>query len=337
LIAKLNRRKVMSDFRKIVLIFPGQGSQEVGMGRAVSERFSSACETFEEANEILGFDIGKLCAEGPEDELTLTKNSQPAIFITAIACLRALREGFSDMPIPSAAAGLSLGEFSAHVAAGTFSFADGLRLVRQRGEAMQNACDREPSTMASIVGLDLDAVKQICAMFQERGVLDLGNLNCPGQIAISGSVEAVKAAMEEAEKRGAQKVVQLQVSGAFHSRLMKPAEEKLRQAVAETKMVAPQYPVIANVSALPVTEPDEIREALLKQLCSPVLWEKSMRYLIDQGASLFVELGHGRVLKGLMRRIDKNQQVVNVQDPDSLDKALAEIRSEEQVTADKSS
>jgi [acyl-carrier-protein] S-malonyltransferase len=323
----------MSEFRKIALVFPGQGSQEVGMGGAISERFSSAHETFEEANEILRFDIRKLCVEGPEDELTLTKNSQPAIFITSIACLRALREAFPGMPLPAAAAGLSLGEFSAHVAAGTFSFADGLRLVRQRGEAMQDACDKEPSTMASIVGLDLDTVRQICAMFQDRGVLDLGNLNCPGQIAISGSVEAVKAAMEEAEKRGAPKVVQLQVSGAFHSRLMKPAEERLRQAVVDTKMVAPKYPVIANVSARPVTDPDEIREALLKQLCSPVLWERSMRYLIDQGTSLFTELGHGRVLRGLMRRIDKSQNVVNVQDPDSLEKALDLFMSEEQVTA----
>lgn len=325
----------MSDSRRVALIFPGQGSQEVGMGGAISERFSSARETFEEANEILGFDIRKLCVEGPEDELTLTKNSQPAIFITGIACLRALQEAFPGMPIPSAAAGLSLGEFTAHVAAGTFSFADGLRLVRQRGEAMQDACDREPSTMASIVGLDLETVKQICAMFQDRGVLDLGNLNCPGQIAISGSVEAVKAAMEEAEKRGAQKVVQLQVSGAFHSRLMKPAEDKLRRAVADTKMAAPKYPVIANVSALPVTEPGEIREALLKQLCSPVLWERSMRYLIDRGTSLFMELGHGRVLRGLMRRIDKNQGVANVQDPDSLEKALDSFMSREQATADK--
>jgi [acyl-carrier-protein] S-malonyltransferase len=242
--------------------------------------------------------------------------------------MRALREIAPDMPLPMAAAGLSLGEFSAHVAAGSFSLADGLRLVRQRGEAMQDACDREPSTMASIVGLDLDLVKQICSLFQDRGVLDLANLNCPGQIAISGSVEAVKAAMAEAEKRGAQKAVQLQVSGAFHSRLMKPAEEKLRRAVAETKIVEPNYPVIANVSALPVTQPEEIREALLAQLCSPVLWEKSMRYLMSQGATIFIEVGHGRVLRGLMRRIDKNQKVVNVQDPDSLGKALEEMRGE---------
>jgi len=315
----------MSDPQKIALLFPGQGSQEVGMGGAIAERFIGARELFEEANGILGFNISKLCVEGPEDELTLTKNSQPAIFITSIACIQALKEVAPDMPLPLAAAGLSLGEFSAHVAAGSFSFADGLKLVRQRGEAMQDACDREPGTMASIVGLDVDTVQQICSFFQDRGVIDLANINCPGQIAISGSVGAVKAAMAEAEKRGAKKVVQLQVSGAFHSRLMKPAEEKLRRAVAETKIIEPRYPVIANVSALPVTQPEEIREALLKQLCSPVLWEKSMRYLMSQGTTLFVETGHGRVLRGLMRRIDENQKVVNVQDPDSLGKALGAL------------
>ncbi|MCX6340388.1 MAG: ACP S-malonyltransferase [Candidatus Aureabacteria bacterium] len=316
----------MYDSHKIVLLFPGQGSQEVGMGGAIAERFTDARKVFEEANEILGFDIRKLCVEGPEAELTLTKNSQPAIFVTGIACIRALQEVAVDMPLPIAAAGLSLGEFSAHVAAGSFSFADGLRLVRQRGEAMQEACDREPSTMASIVGLDLDTVKQICSLFQDRGVLDVANLNCPGQIAISGSVEAVKAAMTEAEKRGAQKAMQLQVSGAFHSRLMKPAEERLRRAVMETKIVEPKYPVIANVSALPVTQPGEIRAALLRQLCSPVLWEKSVRYLISRGVAFFMEVGHGRVLRGLMRRIDKSLKVVNVQDPDTLGKALDELK-----------
>lgn len=292
------------------------------MGKAVSEAFSGAREAFEEANEILGYDIKRLCFEGPEDELTLTKNSQPAIFITSIACLRALREAEPLIPQPCAAAGLSLGEFSAHVAAGSFSFADGLRLVRRRGEAMQEACDIEPSTMASIVGLEEEVVKQICVQFQDLGVLDISNRNCPGQIAISGSVEAVKAAMAEAEKRGAQKAVQLQVSGAFHSRLMQPAEEKLRQALDETEIAEPNFPVVANVSARPVKKPEEIREALLKQLCSPVLWEKSVEYMIGEGVDLFFELGHGRILRGLMRRIDKKQKVVNVQDPDGVEKAL---------------
>ncbi|MCX6353280.1 MAG: ACP S-malonyltransferase [Candidatus Aureabacteria bacterium] len=310
----------MSDSRKIALLFPGQGSQGVGMGSAIAATSAVARAAYDEANEILGFDIAKLCFEGPESDLTLTKNSQPAIFITSVACLRSLQESVPQLPMPIAAAGLSLGEFTAHVAAGSFSFAEGLRLVRKRAEAMQDACDREPSTMASIVGLDEGVVRDICVSLQGRGVLDIANLNSPGQIAISGGVDAVKAAMTEASSRGALKVVPLQVSGAFHSRLMKPAEEKLREAVAGTRIVTPKYPVIANVTARPVTNPDEIREALIKQLCSPVLWEKSIRYFIAEGVDLCIEVGHGRVLSGLMRRIDKGRKMMNVQDPAGISK-----------------
>lgn len=319
------RRDTGMPDRKIALLFPGQGSQGVGMGKAMAEQFGSARAVFDRANEVLGFDIARLCFEGPEEELTLTKNSQPAIFVTSIACLAALGEVARGMPKPSYAAGLSLGEFSAHVAADSLSFEDGLRLVRKRGEAMQDACDREPSTMASIVGLSLDAVKEICASLQDRGVLDVANLNSPGQIAVSGSVAAVEAAMAEAEKRGAQKVVRLQVSGAFHSRLMKPAEEALREAVASVRIQAPKFPVVANVTAGFVTDPGEIRDTIVRQLCSPVLWEASMRLLISSGAGVFVEVGHGRVLRGLMRRIDKTKEAVNVQDPESLRKSLGEL------------
>jgi len=315
----------MSGQTGLALIFPGQGSQGVGMGRAIAEKFPSARAVYEEADDILGFGITKLCFEGPEEELTLTRNSQPAIFITSIACFTAMREFLPHAPAPSAAAGLSLGEFSAHVAAGSFSFAEGLRLVRKRAEAMQEVCDAEPSTMASIVGLDLEAVQEICSSLQGRGALDIANLNCPGQVAVSGAVEAVKAAMEEALKKGALKAVQLQVSGAFHSRLMKPAEDKLREAVKESRIVSPEYPVIANATALPVAGPEEIGETLVRQLCSPVLWEKSIRYMIGMGIDLFIELGHGRVLSGLLRRIDKKCAAANVQDPDSLDKLATKL------------
>lgn len=315
----------MSTGLKIALLFPGQGSQGVGMGKAMAERFSIARTVYEEANDILGYDIAKLCFEGPEDELTLTRNSQPAIFITSVACFRALRESVPQLPLPVAAAGLSLGEFSAHVAAGSFSFAEGVRLVQKRAEAMQDACDVEPSGMASIVGLDEGAVREICASLQGLGVLDIANFNSPGQIAISGSMPAVEAAMAEAGKRGAMKAVPLQVSGAFHSRLMKPAEEKLRAAVAAAGIVAPGYPVIANATALPVTDPSEVRETLIRQLCSPVLWEKSMRYCIEQGVDLFIEVGHGRILTGLLRRIDKRHRGLDVQDPGSFVKISESI------------
>jgi [acyl-carrier-protein] S-malonyltransferase len=326
-IHRVREDRTMREKVRIAFLFPGQGSQQVGMGKALCERFPSARATFEEANDVLGFDIRRLCFNGPEEDLKLTKNSQPAIFVTSVACARALREAGPPIVSPWAAAGLSLGEFGAHVVAGSFSFVDGLRVVRKRGEFMQEACEIEPGTMASIIGLEEEVVKEICSKFKDRGVLNIGNLNSPGQIAISGSVAAVKAAMTEAEERGAQRVVQLQVSGAFHSRLMKPAEEKLRQVVAETRIVEPNLPVIANFSARPVTRPDEIREAIIAQLCSPVLWEKSMRHLIAEGTGLFVELGQGRVLRGLMRRIDGKQKVMNIQDPGSLDRAIEELKA----------
>ena len=316
----------MADGTSIAYLFPGQGSQAVGMGKDIYEASPAARAVFDEANEILGFDIARLCFEGPDDELTLTRNSQPAIFVTSIACLSAFREGADGGPRPVAAAGLSLGEFSAHVAAGSFSFADGLRLVRKRAEAMQEACDITPGTMASIVGLDPEAVECLCRELSDKGVLNVANLNCPGQIVVSGSRDAVQEAMAEAEKRGASRAVELQVSGAFHSALMRPAEEMLREAVEAIAIDRPRFPVVANVSARPTVDPAEIREALVRQLCSPVLWERSVRFMIGEGAETFLEFGHGRVLRGLMRRIDRARTVMNLQDSGSVRKAVEAVR-----------
>ncbi|HOE27821.1 MAG: ACP S-malonyltransferase [Candidatus Aureabacteria bacterium] len=318
----------MASAQRIAFIFPGQGSQEPGMGREIAGAFPEARRVFDEANGLLGFDLARLCFEGPEAELSLTKNSQPAIFTVSIACLKALLAAVPGLPVPIAAAGLSLGEFSAHVAAGSLSFADGLTLVRRRAESMQEACDLVSSAMASIVGLSPETVGEICAAQETRGVIGIANLNCPGQVVISGCVAAVEAAMEEAGRRGAQKVVRLQVSGAFHSRLMKPAEERLREAVAAATISPPRYPVIANATGLPATDPEEIRGALVRQLCAPVLWEKSVRFIIGMKAGLFIELGHGRVLSGLLRRIDRAQRAANVGDLKGLERLRAALAAD---------
>ncbi|MCX6357065.1 MAG: ACP S-malonyltransferase [Candidatus Aureabacteria bacterium] len=309
------------DLKKIALLFPGQGSQAVGMGKEMAGQFDKARSIYDEANDLLGYDIARLCFEGPDNDLTQTKHSQLAIFITSVALLRVIEDAAPGLA-PVAAAGLSLGEFTAHVAAGSFSFADGVRLVRQRAEAMQEACERTPSTMASIVGLEIAMVQEVCDATRGQEVLDIANLNSPGQIAISGSSPAVERAMAEAERRGAAKVVRLQVSGAFHSALMRPAEEKLRSAIEAAAIVSPRYPVIANVTAQAASTPAEIRETLVRQLCSPVLWEKSVQGLISRGVTTFLEVGHGRILSGLLRRIDKTAKAVNVQDPASLAKTV---------------
>lgn len=318
----------MASVQRVAFVFPGQGSQEPGMGSEIAGAFPEARAVFAEANDLLGFDLARLCFEGPEAELSLTKNSQPAIFTASIACLKALAVAAPVLPTPVAGAGLSLGEFSAHVAAGSLSFADGLRLVRRRAESMQEACDRAPSAMASIVGLSPETVGEICSAVARLGVIGIANLNCPGQVVVSGDVAAVDAAMGEAGRRGAQKTVRLQVSGAFHSRLMKPAEERLREAVAVATIHPSRYPVIANATGLPVTDPAEIRETLVRQLCAPVLWERGVRFIIGMRVGLFIELGHGRILSGLLRRIDRVQKAANVGDLRSLEKTRAALATE---------
>lgn len=318
----------MASVQRVAFVFPGQGSQEPGMGSEIAGAFPEARAVFAEANDLLGFDFARLCFEGPDAELSLTKNSQPAIFTASIACLKALAVAAPGLPTPVAGAGLSLGEFSAHVAAGSLSFADGLRLVRRRAESMQEACDRVPSAMASIVGLSPETVGEICSAVAGLGVIGIANLNCPGQVVVSGDVAAVDAAMGEAGRRGAQKTVRLQVSGAFHSRLMKPAEERLREAVAAATIHPSRYPVIANATGLPVTDPAEIRETLVRQLCAPVLWEQGVRFIIGLKVGLFIEIGHGRILSGLLRRIDRVQKAANVGDLRSLEKTRAALATE---------
>jgi [acyl-carrier-protein] S-malonyltransferase len=286
-------------FMKTAYIFPGQGSQYVGMGKDLYERYAEVRMLYARADEILGFRLSRLCFEGPEEELRQTMNTQPAIFLHSIAVARLLPAGMASM-----AAGHSLGEYTALVVAGALTFEDGLKLVRLRGELMQEAGLREPGTMAAIVGLESETVNQICAEANTWGVVQAANFNSPGQIVISGSVASVRKAMELASQRGAKLVKELQVSGAFHSPLMAPARDGLKVALDRTPIQDATIPVYANTTAQPVRKANEICTLLAQQLTSPVRWEETIRNMIRDGATVFIELGPGKVLQGLVKRIN---------------------------------
>lgn len=289
---------------KIAFVFPGQASQYVGMAKDLYENSLVAREIFDKAEEILGFDIKRICFEGPEDELRQTKITQPAIFIHSYIISKHL-DGIlkADM-----SAGHSLGEYSALVYAGVLSFEDGLKIVKLRGELMQKAGEENPGTMAAIVGLDYEKVKELCEEIKD-GIVQPANFNTPEQIVISGEVNAVKIAMELAKKAGAKIVRELVVSGAFHSPLMESAKEKLREAFEDVKFNKPSIPVYFNVTAQPSFEPNEIKNLLYLQLTSPVLWTQIVRNMISDGATKFYEIGPGKVLQGLIKKIDPNVEV----------------------------
>lgn len=297
-------------------LFPGQGSQYVGMGRALLDAYPEARAIYERADAALGFSLSRLSFEGPESELVLTRNTQPAILVHSVAALTVMTaRGF----VPLAAAGHSLGEYSAYVAAGALLFEDAVRLVRRRGELMYQAGVERPGAMAAVLGLDGPAVLALCTEASAAGIVVPANLNSPGQVVISGEVAGVEKAMELAPAHGAKKVARLPVSGAFHSPLMESAAAGLREALAAVEFRDAAIPVVANFSATPVTAASDIRGSLERQLLGSVRWEDSMRALLAAHGPLCVEIGPGRVLKGLARGIDRAAVVENVETPESLE------------------
>lgn len=286
-------------------IFPGQGAQFPGMGKELYDKSATARELFEEADRLLGFGISALMFEGSEDDLKQTKVTQPAVFLHSVILAKTLGKSFK----PNMVAGHSLGEFSALAAAGALSFADGLSLVSKRAKAMQKACEMAESTMAAVIGLDDKTVEEVCATIP--GVIP-ANYNSPGQLVISGSVEAVDVACEQLKARGAKRALRLAVSGAFHSPFMEPAKKELEEAINNTVISQPVCPVYQNVTALPSTDPKTIKSNLIAQLTSPVRWVESVNNMIADGASTFLETGPGNVLQGLVSKINKEVTTVKV-------------------------
>jgi [acyl-carrier-protein] S-malonyltransferase len=299
---------------KTALLFAGQGAQAVGMGKDLAEKIPSAKVWFDRANAMLGYDLASICFNGPEAELTKTENAQPGIFLVSWITFQLLKERVPSLKF-DATAGLSLGEFTALTAAGAMSFEDGLRVVRQRGRFMQEACESTRGGMAAVIGLDEGPTREVCA---EAGVV-LANLNCPGQIVISGEADKIAKAVELAKAKGAKRAIALPVAGAYHSPLMVGAQPKLQAELAKIKISSPVVPVISNVTGHAHGVAADISARLVEQVTSSVLWEKSMRCLLAQGFTRFIELGPGTALSGFMKRIDKSTQMLNVADAASLE------------------
>jgi len=306
----------------IAFLFPGQGSQAVGMGKEFFEKYSVARQTFEEADEALGYELSKVCFEGPEEQLRLTEITQPAILTASVAAWRVLDEKGIK---PRLAAGHSLGEYTAHVAAGTVSFADAVRTVRNRGKYMQEAVPVGVGGMAAILGMEMQAVTTVCHDAAESEVCEPANLNSPEQIVISGHKTAVERAAKLAGERGAKKAVILPVSAPFHCLLMKPAQDRLAADLNTLIFNHPAFPLVCNVDAALVNDGEHSRDALVRQVTGSVKWEQSMRVLIEKGVQIFVEVGPGRVLFGLMRQIDRSRKCTSVGDEASLQKALEQF------------
>lgn len=299
----------MTGLKKTAWVFPGQGSQFVGMGKDLYTSFKSARAVFLEADEAIGFSLSKMCFEGPEDELQLTINTQPALLTISYACLKAIEElNDGSFPAPDYVAGHSLGEYTALAAAGVLDFRTAVKLARERGRLMHEAGQLSPGAMAAVIGLDADILAGIC----EKYSTVIANYNSPGQLGISGAVENIARASEAARESGASRVIPLQVSGAFHSPLMKPARDGLIKILASLKLNSPRIPIVANTTAQPLTTSDQVKQELTDQLCSGVRWQQSVEYMAEQGVTSFIEIGPGRVLSGLIKRISRDAKLLNI-------------------------
>lgn len=302
---------------KTALLFAGQGAQTVGMGKDLAENHPQARALFHRANTVLGFDLASICFAGPEPELTRTEHAQPGIYLVSWIAFELLRTRVPALSF-AATAGLSLGEFTALAAAGSMTFEDGLQVVRKRGRFMQEACDATRGSMAAIIGLGEELTRQAC---EEAGV-ELANLNCPGQLVISGESDRMTQACALAKSKGAKRALPLPVAGAYHSRLMASAQPKLREALQAVAIAAPAVPVVSNVTAAPHASPAEIIDVLVQQVTHSVRWEASMRWLLSQGVNRFIELGPGTALAGFLKRIDPSAQVLSVGNEAGLEAAV---------------
>jgi [acyl-carrier-protein] S-malonyltransferase len=316
---------------KLAFLFPGQASQYPGMGRDLFDQFPESRAVFEEADASLGFSISKLCFEGSEEDLKLTENTQPAILTVSVAAFRALE---SRGILPDFAAGHSLGEYSALVAAGALAFSDAVKLARRRGSYMQAAVPAGEGAMAAILGLSPSDVTEVCKKAADNEIVSPANLNSPEQTVISGNANAVKRAVEIASQSGAKRSVMLPVSAPFHCALMKPAQDRFEKDLRVTNFSALRFPVVTNADAEAITSGDEAREALIRQITLPVLWLDSVREMIDSSVTVFVEVGPGKVLTGLMRQIDRSVRCFNVEDSASLQAALDKVAQARAEAAD---
>jgi [acyl-carrier-protein] S-malonyltransferase len=307
------------------LVFPGQGSQSPGMGKEIAERFTSARKVYEEADDILGYRLSALCFEGSEEELRQTVHAQPALFVTSVATWYAVSDMVELHPV--CVAGHSVGEYAALVVAGVLEWQDGLRLVRARAEAMQEAAQRSSGAMAAVLGLDVDAVEEACREASAVGVVCVANHNCPGQVVISGEAEAVTKAGELCKAKGAKRVIPLRVSGAFHSPLMQPATERFRDALQQVNFRPPQLPVVANRTADVLSVETDFVALLTEQLLYSVRWEDSVRRMWDLGARVFAELGPGDVLSGLVKRTVAEAQTISVRNAEEVQRAAELLRA----------